>query len=580
MAAYNKSLGKFQLTGIPPAPRGIPQIEVAFNIDASGILEVSAKDLGTGRDQRVEIKSGGGLSDDEIRRMVSDAESYAGEDTRERELAEARNAGESAVHQAERQIEELGEDIDAASRTEVETAIQQLRGALEFGDADYIRASTERLRAAFHDVAEAMYERAQAAAREPAPYEPGSFSEILQDTFVRRAPSPAEPEPEPPPAPSAEPAGDGPRWVAVINYRRDDSAEAAERLYDGLTRHFGEDRIFLDIKVPPGTDYRDEIEDAIASTGTVLVVIGPRWLTVADDAGRPRLQKRTDLVRAEIELALDTDGNADHPGPGRRRRDAGEAAAQHPQPARDAGVRDLPMGERRRAVGALPARCREALGAVDQVVVDGERRGAGLGGRRRVLRGAGRGLDAERLGELAGLVHLGDDVAPADQLALDEQLGDGRPLRQGGQLLADPRVRQDVDRRERRAGGLERRDSARGEAARGAVGGSLHEEDDLVVADRFGDRLANGILSGLAHLSLRSRFEGQRVDRPADVGPEHRIDSAVLLDPAQAGELVRGDAGPEVVPAAGEIGHLGVGPRDRRFDAMLELVRTRHFQRE
>ncbi len=307
MAAYNKSLGKFQLTGIPPAPRGIPQIEVAFNIDASGILEVSAKDLGTGREQRVEIKSGGGLSDDEIRRMVSDAESYAGEDTRERELAEARNAGESAVHQAERQIEELGEDIDAASRTEVETAIQQLRGALEFGDADYIRASTERLRAAFHDVAEAMYERAQAAAREPAPYEPGSFSEILQDTFVRRAPSPAEPEPEPPPAPSAEPAGDGPRWVAVINYRRDDSAEAAERLYDGLTRHFGEDRIFLDIKVPPGTDYRDEIEDAIASTGTVLVVIGPRWLTVADDAGRPRLQKRTDLVRAEIELALDTD---------------------------------------------------------------------------------------------------------------------------------------------------------------------------------------------------------------------------------------------------------------------------------
>ena len=117
MATYNKSLGKFQLTGIPPAPRGIPQIEVGFDIDANGILNVSAKDLGTGKEQKIEIKSGSGLSDDEIKRMVSDAESHAEEDKRLRELAEARNAGENAAYQAEKQLKDLGEQIDDASKT-------------------------------------------------------------------------------------------------------------------------------------------------------------------------------------------------------------------------------------------------------------------------------------------------------------------------------------------------------------------------------------------------------------------------------------------------------------------------------
>ena len=109
MATYNKSLGKFQLTGIPPAPRGIPQIEVAFDIDANGILNVSAKDLGTGKEQKIEIKAGSGLSDDEIKRMVTDAESHAEDDKRLRELAEARNNGENAAYQAERQLKELGD---------------------------------------------------------------------------------------------------------------------------------------------------------------------------------------------------------------------------------------------------------------------------------------------------------------------------------------------------------------------------------------------------------------------------------------------------------------------------------------
>src|ERR1043165_3985894 len=113
MATYNKTLGKFQLVGIPPAPRGVPQIEVAFDIDANGIIHVSAKDLGTGKEQKIEIRSGAGLSDDEIKRMVSDAESHADEDKRLRELAEARNNGENAAYQAEKQLGELGDQVDA-----------------------------------------------------------------------------------------------------------------------------------------------------------------------------------------------------------------------------------------------------------------------------------------------------------------------------------------------------------------------------------------------------------------------------------------------------------------------------------
>ena len=113
MATYNKSLGKFQLTGIPPAPRGIPQVEVTFDIDANGILNVSAKDLGTGKEQKIEIKAGSGLSDDEIKNMVTDAESHADEDKRLRELVEARNTAESAAYNAEKQLKDLGEAVDA-----------------------------------------------------------------------------------------------------------------------------------------------------------------------------------------------------------------------------------------------------------------------------------------------------------------------------------------------------------------------------------------------------------------------------------------------------------------------------------
>jgi len=163
MAAYNKSLGKFQLTGIPPAPRGIPQVEVGFDIDANGILSVSAKDLGTGKEQKIEIRAGSGLSDADIKNMVSDAEAHADDDRRARELAEARNNGENAAYQAERQLKELGEAIDESSKEEIEAAIKAVREVLDGDDPTAIHDRTEALNAAFHKVSEAIYERAQQA---------------------------------------------------------------------------------------------------------------------------------------------------------------------------------------------------------------------------------------------------------------------------------------------------------------------------------------------------------------------------------------------------------------------------------
>jgi molecular chaperone DnaK len=162
MASYNKSLGKFQLTGIPPAPRGIPQIEVGFDIDANGILAVSAKDLGTGKEQKIEIKAGSGLADEEIKRMVSDAEDHAEEDRRLRELAEARNEAENAAYQAERQLTELGDKVDSASKDQIEAAVKDVRESLASEDVAEIRSKTEALQTSFHRVSEQMYERAQA----------------------------------------------------------------------------------------------------------------------------------------------------------------------------------------------------------------------------------------------------------------------------------------------------------------------------------------------------------------------------------------------------------------------------------
>ncbi len=170
MASGNKSLGKFQLTGIPPAPRGMPQIEVTFDIDANGILHVSAKDHGTGKEQKIEIKGGSGLDESEVEQMIKDAESHAEEDRAQRELAEARNTGENAAYQAEKQLEELGDKVDEPAKSEIEAAIKEVRDSLTSEDPAEIGSKAEALQMAFQKVSEQIYQAAseQAAAADGA----------------------------------------------------------------------------------------------------------------------------------------------------------------------------------------------------------------------------------------------------------------------------------------------------------------------------------------------------------------------------------------------------------------------------
>ncbi|MBU3691103.1 MAG: molecular chaperone DnaK, partial [Solirubrobacterales bacterium] len=166
MASYNKSLGKFQLTGIPPAPRGMPQIEVTFDIDANGILHVGAKDLGTGKEQTIEIKAGSGLSETEIEDMISDAETHADDDRRQRELAEARNVAENTAYSSEKQLDELGDQVADDDRELITAAIKDVREAVEGEDVEAINQKAEALQSAFHKVSEKVYQAAQATQAE------------------------------------------------------------------------------------------------------------------------------------------------------------------------------------------------------------------------------------------------------------------------------------------------------------------------------------------------------------------------------------------------------------------------------
>ena len=162
MAGGNKSLGKFQLTGIPPAPRGMPQIEVTFDIDANGIINVSAEDKGTGKEQKIEIKSGSGLSDEEIQSMVSDAESHADEDRAQRELAEARNLAENTAYQAEKALEEAGDKVDEAAKDDARAAAKAVREIVEAGSKEEIDSKLEALNTAMTKVSEQLYAAASA----------------------------------------------------------------------------------------------------------------------------------------------------------------------------------------------------------------------------------------------------------------------------------------------------------------------------------------------------------------------------------------------------------------------------------
>ncbi|MFN7176570.1 MAG: molecular chaperone DnaK [Thermaurantiacus sp.] len=192
MAGDNKMLGQFDLVGIPPAPRGVPQIEVTFDIDANGIVSVSAKDKGTGKEQQIRIQPSGGLSKDDIDKMVREAEQFATEDKSKREAAEARNMADSLIHTTERQLAEHGDKVGSEVKTDIETKVGELKSVLDSGEAATIRTRTEALAAAAMKLGEAVYAAEQAAAS-PEPQEaeaeqPGSedvvdadFTEVEDD---------------------------------------------------------------------------------------------------------------------------------------------------------------------------------------------------------------------------------------------------------------------------------------------------------------------------------------------------------------------------------------------------------------
>ena len=160
MASNNKTLGRFQLVGIPPAPRGVPQIEVTFDIDANGIVNVSAKDMGTGKEQSIKITASSGLSEEEIEKLVKDAELHAEEDKKKRELIDARNAADALVYSTEKSVKEVGDKLDDATKGNVNSAIEKLKTALTGDDLDEIKRLTEELTQASHKLAEIMYANA------------------------------------------------------------------------------------------------------------------------------------------------------------------------------------------------------------------------------------------------------------------------------------------------------------------------------------------------------------------------------------------------------------------------------------
>lgn len=174
MAADNKTLGRFELTGIPPAPRGLPQIEVTFDIDANGIVHVSAKDLGTGKEQSIKITASSGLSEEEIKKLVKDAEMHAEEDKNKKELAEARNHADSLIYSTEKTVKELGDKVDSALKSDIDAAIERLKKAMETSDATEIKRLSDELTQTSHKLAEKMYSQASQSGPEAGAHEGGA----------------------------------------------------------------------------------------------------------------------------------------------------------------------------------------------------------------------------------------------------------------------------------------------------------------------------------------------------------------------------------------------------------------------
>ena len=186
MAAGNKTLGRFELVGIPPAPRGLPQIEVTFDIDANGIVSVSAKDMGTGKEQSIQITASSGLSQEEIDGALKDAELHAEEDKKKKELVDARNTADALIYSTEKSIKELGDKIDSETKTNVEAAADSLKKAIEGEDTEEIKRLTEALTQASHKLAEAMYKQASQAGDQQAGAEAGA------ESGAQPGPSPAD----------------------------------------------------------------------------------------------------------------------------------------------------------------------------------------------------------------------------------------------------------------------------------------------------------------------------------------------------------------------------------------------------
>jgi molecular chaperone DnaK len=185
MALYNKTLGKFQLVGIPPAPRGMPQVEVTFDIDANGIINVSAKDLGTGNEQQIKIEGGSGLKPEEVEQMIAEAEAHADEAHRLRELADAKNQAESLAYATEKSLKEHREKLDEAEASTIEGRVMELKQALEGDDLGEIRSKTEALQEASQKLAEAVYAQASAQQAQASPNgEADSDDEVIEDAEV------------------------------------------------------------------------------------------------------------------------------------------------------------------------------------------------------------------------------------------------------------------------------------------------------------------------------------------------------------------------------------------------------------
>jgi len=172
MAHQNRTLGKFDLYGIPPAPRGIPQIEVAFDIDADGILHVSAKDLGTGKEQKIRITASSGLTKEEIDKMMKEAEAHAAEDRRQRELIEARNKADSVIYSVEKTLKEYGEKISFEERSEIGKKLEVLKQKKDSNDVNVIHQAIDDLQQAVYKLSEAVYREAATRAQQPGPSEP------------------------------------------------------------------------------------------------------------------------------------------------------------------------------------------------------------------------------------------------------------------------------------------------------------------------------------------------------------------------------------------------------------------------